>query len=92
MLRIMYSHRKKILKINYRAVGSFFMVGGLSNSVDHHNWPTTKNALKQSQKTKFGPKYKKSHIWNSFAGNIISGIQSFYVSPDVPVDFIRAFI
>ena len=43
------------------------------------------------QKTKFGPKYKKSHIWDSFFGNIISGIQSFYIYPDVPADIIRVF-
>ena len=34
---------------------------------------------------------QKSHIWNSFFENIISGIQSFYICPDVPVDIIRVF-
>ena len=29
---------------------SFFMVGGLSKNVDHHDWPTTKNVLKQPPK------------------------------------------
>ena len=31
--------------------------------------------------------YLKSHIWNSFFENSISG--SFYICPDVPVDLIR---
>ena len=35
--------------------------------------------------------YLKSHIWNSFFENSISGIQSFYSCPDVPVDAIREF-
>ena len=34
---------------------------------------------------------QKSHIWNSFLENIISGTQSFYICPDVPVDIIRVF-
>ena len=34
---------------------------------------------------------QKSHILNSFFENIISGIQSFYICPDVPVDIIRVF-
>ena len=33
----------------------------------------------------------KSHIWNSFFKSIISGIQSFYICPNVPVDIIRVF-
>ena len=33
--------------------------------------------------------YSKSHIWNSFLENNISGIQSFYICPEVPVDIIR---
>ena len=33
-----------------RAVGSFFMVGGLSKNVDHQGWPTTKSTLKLSPK------------------------------------------
>ena len=31
---------------------------------------------------------QKSHIWNSFFENIILGVQSFYICPDVPVDII----
>ena len=34
---------------------------------------------------------QKSNIWNSFFENIISGIQSFYICPDVPLDIIRFF-
>ena len=34
---------------------------------------------------------QRSHIWNSFFENIISGIQSFYIFPDVPLDIIRFF-
>ena len=33
----------------------------------------------------------KSHIWNSFFESIISGIQSFYICPNVPVGIIRVF-
>ena len=33
----------------------------------------------------------KSHIWNSFFENIISGIQLFYIRPQVLVDIIRVF-
>ena len=33
--------------------------------------------------------FQKSHICNSFFGNIISGIQSFYIYLDVPVDIIE---
>ena len=35
--------------------------------------------------------YLKSHIWDSFFENSISGIQSFYICPDIPVDAIRDF-
>ena len=35
--------------------------------------------------------YSKSYIWNSFLENSISGIQSFYICPDFPVDIIRDF-
>ena len=35
---------------------------------------------------------QKSHIWNSFFESIISGIQSFYICPDVPMDIIRVFL
>ena len=35
---------------------------------------------------------KKSHIWNSFFENIISGMQSFCICPDVPLDIIRFFL
>ena len=34
--------------------------------------------------------YSKIHIWNSFFENIISGIQRFYICPNVQVDFITA--
>ena len=34
---------------------------------------------------------QKSHISNSFFGHLISGIQSFYICPDVPMDIIRFF-
>ena len=46
------------------------------------------------QRTKFGPKCKndsKSHIWNSFFENLISGIQYFYIRPHVPLDIITVF-
>ena len=33
----------------------------------------------------------KSHIWNSFFENIISGIQRFYICPDFPLDVIGVF-
>ena len=33
----------------------------------------------------------KSHIRNSFSEKFISGIQRFYVCPEVPVDIIRVF-
>ena len=36
--------------------------------------------------------YSKSYIWNSFLENSISGIQSFYICPDFPVDIIRDFL
>ena len=32
---------------------------------------------------------QKSHIWNPFFENIISGLKSFYICPEVPVDIIR---
>ena len=32
---------------------------------------------------------QKSHIWNSFFENIISGVKCFYICPEVPVDIIR---
>ena len=48
-----------------RVVGSFFRLGELSKNVGHHDWPTMRNfkitlanALKQSQKMKFGPENK----------------------------------
>ena len=34
---------------------------------------------------------QKSHICNSFFENIISGMQTFYVCPDVPLDVIKNF-
>ena len=34
---------------------------------------------------------QKSHIWNSFLENVISGIQKFYICPDVSVDIIILF-
>ena len=34
---------------------------------------------------------QKSLIWNSFFENFISGIQSFYICPDVPLDITRFF-
>ena len=51
------------------AVGSFFMVESLSENVDQHGWPTTKNKKKNKenwlkrpntvpQKAKIGPQYK----------------------------------
>ena len=46
------------------------------------------------QRTKFGPKCKndsKSHIWNSFFENLISGIQYFYIRPHIPLDIITIF-
>ena len=33
----------------------------------------------------------KCHIWNSFFKNMISGIQLFYICPEVPADIIRTF-
>ena len=35
----------RFIEVNYlhRAVGGFFIVEGLSKSVDHHGWPATKN-------------------------------------------------
>ena len=35
---------------------------------------------------------QKSHIWNSFLENVISGIQKFYICPDVSVDIISLFL
>ena len=35
---------------------------------------------------------EKYHVWDSFFENIISGIQIFYICPDVPVDIIRVFL
>ena len=35
--------------------------------------------------------YSKSHIWNYFFENIISGIQLFYIRPHVPVEIISFF-
>ena len=35
--------------------------------------------------------FKKSHIWNYFIENIISGIQLFYINPYVPADIIKVF-
>ena len=34
---------------------------------------------------------QKSHIWNSFFKNFISGIKSLYICPEVPVDIIRVY-
>ena len=34
---------------------------------------------------------KKSHTWNSVFENLVSGIQSFYICPDLPLHFIRFF-
>ena len=34
---------------------------------------------------------QKSHIWKSFLENVISGIQKFYICPDVSVDIIILF-
>ena len=33
---------------------------------------------------------QKFHIWNSFFENIISGMQSFYICSDVPLDIITS--
>ena len=34
---------------------------------------------------------QKSHIWKSFLENVISGMQKFYICPDVSVDIIILF-
>ena len=66
------------------------MVGGLSNSVDHHDWPTTKNALTQSPKQLNLHQNIKNLIFIIlFFGNIISSIKSFYIYPDVPMNIPR---
>ena len=35
--------------------------------------------------------FKKSHIWNYFIENIISGIQLFYINPHVPANIVKVF-
>ena len=35
---------------------------------------------------------QKSHIWNSFLENVISGMKKFYICPDVSVDIIILFL
>ena len=67
---------------------------GLSKNVDHNGWPTTKNVLKQSPKKQhLNQNINDSKISDLefFLENIILGIQSFYIFPDVPVDIIRVF-
>ena len=62
---------------------------GLSKNVDHNGWPTTKNVLKQSPKKQhLNQNINDSKISDLefFLENIILGIQSFYIFPDVPVD------
>ena len=75
--------------------------GGLRKNVGRHGWPKTKNKKNHwLKRPKASPDKRnfdqnindsKSHIWNSFFENIISGIQRFYICPDVPVDIIRVF-
>ena len=36
-----------------------------------------------------GGLFSKSHIWNSFFGNTILGMQVFYMRPHIPLDTIR---
>ena len=76
------------------------MVGRLSKNVGHHGWWTTKIKKHWLKRPRGVPKkrnlnqninYSKSYIWNSFLENSISGIQSFYICPDFPVDIIRDF-
>ena len=92
-----------VLTVGYvRAVGSFFMLGEgwVKMSAAMVGWRRKnkkKHWLKRSpKKTNFEQKYKLFKISFlefeiSFFENSISGIQSFYVCPDVLVDIIRDF-
>ena len=92
----LFKNYLKSLKPKYRAVGSFFIVvvvGGLSKNVDNQGWPMTKNTLKLPPKNGNLDQNiydSKSHIWNSFFENIISGIQSFFLISDFLVESFKA--
>ena len=92
----LFKNYLKSLKPIYRAVGSFFIgCGGrggawLSKNVDNQGWPMTKNTLKQMEIWTKIQMIQKSHIWDSFFENIISGIQSFFLISDFLVENSKA--
>ena len=85
----------------FRAVGSFFTVGGSwlkmsATMVGRQRKFFKKYWLKRPKanpsKMKTGPEYKWfkiSYLQFLFFENITSGIQHFYISPDVPIDTTR---
>ena len=54
-------------------------------------WLKHPKAVPQKQNLDRNINDSKSHIWNYFIENIISGIQLFYINPHVPVDSIKFF-
>ena len=77
------------LKGGIKAVGNFFMVGGVSRTSTHHGWQTTKKLKKKHwlkrpkavlQKTKFGPNYKWFRIpYSEFFLKILFLAYNFYI-------------
>ena len=68
---------------------SVTMVGGRLKIKKH--WLKRPRGVPKKQNLNQNINYSKSYIWNSFLENSISGIQSFYICPDFPVDIIRNF-
>ena len=54
-------------------------------------WLKHPKAVPQKQNLDRNINDSKSHIWNYFIENIISGIQLFYINPYVPADIIKVF-
>ena len=52
-------------------------------------WLKHPKAVPQKQNLDRNINDSKSHIWNYFIENIISGIQIFYINPHVPADIIN---
>ena len=66
------------------------MVGG-QRKIKKKHWLKRRRGVPKKRNLKQNINYSKPHIWNYFFENSISGIQIFYICPDVPVGIIRDF-
>ena len=61
---------------------------GRQRKIKKKHWLKRPSAVPKKRNLNQNINYSKSHIWNSFFENSISGIQSSYICPDVSVGII----